>query len=91
MGASIGLRFLVQDPFSSPTSPKTLFDDIDFKALDIDMDGRVDLGPDVVGSQGVPATGADASMDAYRTGYNLIRGRFMTHDHYDMLMTATDG
>lgn len=62
-----GLRLLVQDPVEGDT----LFDDVDFIALDDDADGELVLGPDS------PDT---ASVDAY----NLIHRKFQSHDHFDM-------
>jgi hypothetical protein len=52
-----------------PLEMDTLFDGVDFAALDTDGDGHIPITPD---------TGDDASVAAY----NAIRRRFQTHDHF---------
>lgn len=62
-----GFRLLVQDSLELDT----LFDDVDFIALDEDADGVIDIAPDSTDT---------ASIDAY----NHILRRFQTHDHFDL-------
>lgn len=52
-----------------PLEMDTLFDGVDFDALDADDDGRVEIVPDAGDEETVAA-------------YNAIRRRFQTHDHF---------
>lgn len=61
------LRLLVEDPVEGDT----LFDDVDFIALDGDADGDLKFGPDSTD---------EASVNAH----NQIQRRFQTHDHFDV-------
>lgn len=65
--ATLGLRLLGADPFEGDT----LFDGLDFAALDSDGDGVVRIGP-------------DASDPGVEAAYNLFRRTFQTHDHFDI-------
>ncbi len=69
--AELGLRLLTQDSFED----ETLFDDINFMALDSDGDGQVTI---------LPATTTSPLQDAY----NQIRRTFQTHDHFDIQTSA---
>ncbi len=60
---ALSMRFVITDPFEGDT----LFDGVDFAALDADDDGLVEL-----------SDGDEATANAY----NLIRRTFLTHDHY---------
>lgn len=62
----LGVRLDVLDPIEGDT----LFDELDFTALDADGDGVLRIDPDA----------ADGLGDAY----NLFRRRFQTHDHYSV-------
>lgn len=64
----LGLRLLTLDPLEDDT----LFDGIDFAALDQDGDGEVTIEPSATDSSLVNA-------------YNLIRRNFQTHDHFDVV------
>lgn len=63
----LGVRLLTEDPLEGDT----LFDGIDFSALDQDGDGTLSIGPEATDS-----TLAEA--------YNLLRRTFQTHDHFDV-------
>jgi hypothetical protein len=63
---ALGLRLLTQDPLEGDS----LFDGLDFGALDADADGHVAIGP------GSTEEGTDA--------YDQIRRTFQTHDHFDV-------
>ncbi len=67
---SLGLRLLLLDPVEGDT----LFDGIDFAALDADQDGALALDP---------ASADPAVSDAY----DLLRRTFQTHDHFDVRPT----
>lgn len=60
---ALHLRFETADPLEGDT----LFDGIDFAALDADADGELSIGPEEAGAE-----------DAY----NVFRRTFQTHDHY---------
>lgn len=62
---AIQLRLDTADPFEGDT----LFDDLDFAALDADGDGSIRIEPDV------------AEVEA---AYNSFRRTFQTHDHYSV-------
>ena len=62
---TLALRFNPLDPLEMDT----LFDGVDFAALDADADGRVELDP-------------RAADEATAAAYNLIRRVFQTHDHF---------
>jgi hypothetical protein len=68
---AIGLRLLTYDPRGATT----LFDGIDFFALDGDDDGLVTVGP-------------ESSSEAEVNAYNLARRTFQTHDHFDAIGIA---
>jgi hypothetical protein len=63
----LGIRFNVRDPLESDT----LFDGVDFAALDGDHDGSVLVEP---------TSPDDGTLGAY----DLIHRRFQTHDHFDV-------
>jgi hypothetical protein len=63
----LGIRLVMTDPLEGDS----LFDGIDFAALDADGDGELALEP---------SSKEKAVLDAY----NLLRRRFMTHDHFDI-------
>ncbi len=67
-GGSIGFQLLTQDPYEDDT----LFDDVDFFALDDDRDDQVHLDQQ------------SAQTDAYQQ----LRRRTLTHDHYDFANEA---
>lgn len=50
-----------------PSEGDTLFDDLDFAALDADGDGALHIGPDIAEVEGA---------------YHAFRRTFQTHDHY---------
>ena len=52
-----------------PLEMDTLFDGVDFAALDRDGDGRIQIAPDSSDEETVAA-------------YNAIRRTFQTHDHF---------
>lgn len=62
---TLAFRLLMRDPVERDT----LFDGIDFSALDADADGHVLIDPNPAG-------------DANLAAYNLIRRAFQTHDHF---------
>lgn len=64
----LGLRLLTLDPLEGDT----LFDGIDFTALDQDDGGEVTIKPSATDSSLVHA-------------YNLIRRNLQTHDHFDVV------
>lgn len=64
----LGLGIAVEDPYEGDT----LFDGLDFGALDVDGDGSVTLGE-------------GASEESLVDAYNLLRRTFQTHDHFTML------
>lgn len=63
----LGFRLLTQDPLEEDT----LFDGLDFLALEQDAEGLIQIGP---------ATSDAATQNAH----NLLRRTFQTHDHYDV-------
>lgn len=63
----VGLRLLVQDLLEGDT----LFDDVDFLALDRDSDGHVDIR-------------ADSEEEASISAYNQIHRKLQSHDHFDL-------
>jgi hypothetical protein len=65
--AALGLRLLTEDPLEGDT----LFDGIDFAALDEDGDGQLTISP-------------DATQSSIADAYNLLRRTFQTHDHFDI-------
>lgn len=65
MPSQIDFRLLLRDPVEGDT----LFDGIDFAALDDEQDGRVELTP-------------AASSPAHELAYDVLRRRLLTHDHY---------
>lgn len=72
---ALGLRLLTRDPLEGDT----LFDGIDFAALDGDGDGRISIEP---------AASEPSVVDAY----NVLRRTFQTHDHFDVrLQPSTKG
>lgn len=68
---ALGLRWLTEDAVQA----ETLFDDVDFAALDADEDGQVTLAP-----------GATDPLEL--AAYNTLRRAVLTHDHYDVRPTA---
>ncbi len=71
---SLGFRLLPEDPLEGDT----LFDDLDFTALDSDGDGQLSIDP---------ASTDEAVIEAY----NQLRRTFQTHDHYDVRAVAPNG
>ena len=69
----LGVRLLTRDPLEGDT----LFDGIDFSALDEDADGTLAIGP-------------DATSPAVVDAYNLLRRTFQTHDHFDIRASQPD-
>ncbi len=67
----LGVRLLTEDPQEGDT----LFDGVDFAALDVDGDGQVSIDP---ASTEAPVVAA----------YNLLRRTFQTHDHFDVRPSA---
>ncbi len=65
--SALGVRLLTLDPLENDT----LFDGIDFEALDTDGDGAVRMDE---GATDAPT----------REAYNLIRRAFQTHDQFDV-------
>ena len=63
----LGIRLGTEDPLEGDT----LFDGIDFSALDEDGDGLLAIGPEATSPTVVEA-------------YNLLRRTFQTHDHFDI-------
>jgi hypothetical protein len=63
----LGFRLVLKDPLEGDT----LFDGLDFAALDADGDGEL-------------AIEASSAAEAVVEAYNLLRRRFMTHDHFDV-------
>jgi hypothetical protein len=66
--SALGLRLLVRDPYEDDT----LFDGIDFGALDPDSDGQVAILPNATEAGAVSA-------------YDTLRKSAQTHDHYDVV------
>lgn len=64
---TLALRLSTRDPVENDT----LFDGVDFAALDLDADGQV-------------AIDAAASDDAAVSAYDRVRRAFQTHDHFVM-------
>ena len=67
---TIGFGFAIQNPINNELD--TIFDGIDFLALDTDVDGILSLEP--------PAEGA--AVDDTVRAYNIFKAKFETHDHY---------
>lgn len=63
----LGVRLLTEDPLEGDT----LFDGIDFSALDQDGDGLLTIGP-------------EAPDSSIADAYDLFRRTFQTHDHFDI-------
>lgn len=65
----MGLRLMTRDPVEGDT----LFDDIDFAALDAESDGKVVLAP-----------GTTSTSRALTDAYELVRRTFQAHDHFEV-------
>jgi len=63
----LAFRFLTRDTFEGDT----LFDDLDFLALDGDGDGQLAIAP-------------EATDEALVAAYDQLRRTFQTHDHFDV-------
>jgi hypothetical protein len=69
----LGLRLLTEDPLEGDS----VFDGVDFGALDADADGHVAIGP-------------NSTDEATTDAYHQIRRTFQTHDHFDVLALPDD-
>lgn len=69
--AQLGFRLLPLDPYENDS----LFDGVDFAALDADGDGTLSIGPSEKNDSSI--------LDAY----NQLRRTFLTHDHFDIRAT----
>ncbi len=70
--SSLGFRLVTQDAWEGDT----LFDDLDFAALDSDGDGQLSIDP-------------TATDEALVEAYNELRRTFQTHDHFEVRALAT--